>query len=99
MSLSMSRPAIGGAACGVLEGHWIAETGQQTLLVTLHDDTVKPMYCLRAFLLEAMLHLDLILCVKSFQIGFGLKQVAAADQEGHLATFGGLRSAGETMTT
>jgi len=81
-----------GAACSVLVCHRVAEACQQALLVALHDSAAEPMNCLRAFLLESVLHFHLVLCVQPFQIRLGLKQVAATDQDGHLATFGGLRA-------
>ena len=76
-----------GAACAVLVSHRVAEAHQQTLLVALHDRPVKPAHRLLAGLLEGPQHLGLILRVE-LQIRLGLKQVAAADQDGHLAALG-----------
>ena len=77
-----------GAACGVLVGHRVAEARQQPLLVALHDRPVEPAHGLLAGLLEGPQHLGLVLRVEVLQVRLGLEQVAAADQDGHLAALG-----------
>ena len=77
-----------GAVRGVLVGHRVAEAGQQPLLVALHDRPVELAHRLLAGLLERPQHLGLVLRVEVLQIRLGLEQVAAADQDGHLAALG-----------
>ena len=54
----------GGAACGVLVGHRVAEARQQPLLVALHDRPIEPAHGLLAGLLEGPQHLGLVLRVE-----------------------------------
>ena len=90
-----------GAACAVLVSDRVAEARQQPLLVTLHDRAVEPEHDLLAGALEGPQHVGLVLRLEVPQIGIGLEEVAAADQDGHLpalslagATPGGGRRVG-----
>src|SRR5439155_9514753 len=71
----------------ILVSHRVAEARQQPLLVTLHDRPIEVPNRLSARLLESQHDLRLILRVEA-QVRFRLKEIAATDQDGHLATFG-----------
>ena len=62
--LEEAEAGLGGAACGVLVGHRVAEARQQPLLVALHDRPVEAAHRLLAGLLEGPQHLGLILRVE-----------------------------------
>ena len=86
--LQEAEAGQGGAACGVLVGHRVAEAGQQPLLVALHDRPIESENGLLAGLLEGPQHLGLVLGVEVLQVRLGFEQAAAADQDGHLPALG-----------
>ncbi len=83
----MPRPVCA-ARRGVLEGHRVAEAHQHALIVALNDRPVESAHGLLASLLEVSQHVGLSLRVEILQVGVGLEQFAAADQDRHLAALG-----------
>ena len=82
------EPGSRGTVRGVLVGHRVAEAGQEPFLAALHDRPIALANGLLAGLLECPHHPGLALRVETLQILLGLKQAAAADQDGHLPALG-----------
>ena len=77
----------GGAAGGVLVRDREPVAGQQPLVGALHDRAAELTHRFFAPVLERPQHTGLFLRVE-FQVGVGLKHLAASDQHGQLTTLG-----------
>ena len=86
--LQDGEPGSRGTVGGVLVGHRVAEAGQEPFLAALHDRPIVLANGLLAGLLEGPHHRGLALRVETLQVLLGLKQAAAADQDGHLPALG-----------
>jgi hypothetical protein len=71
--LHHGEPGSRGPVCSVLVGHWVAETGQESLLAALDDRPVAQANGLLTSLLEVPHHPGLALRVETLQVFLGLE--------------------------